>query len=365
MQTTLGQQNALGLTDENSNTPAMNDTPSKFKLPFENTVSLNSLLFIAAISLLTAGLVFGAWWCDIFIPLQAVLFGTRWTVSDQSLIMLPVWLVAVILVTVGLIVGFLVERMREEKIGYYLAGALLCWFLGGAFAAHEWKIDLLSIPGIIVGTVTYFALEIRFRANIEKRLTESIRRLAMSAHLLEGKRAESRMTSGLQLLETVLPVDEIVIFQLGKDGKWTSVGRTQDTPTDKIIGKPKHAEWREGIELCDEVLKTKMPAVQRISGLPGAARVAVPLIHEGEALGALLVKFRKNFELADKNVLTAFASQLARNFHRQRNSPAGQRETAFRRFFAERSRTPPRNVSPDQRHFNRAAVRLARVRRNG
>ncbi len=317
MQTTLGQQNALGLTDENSNTSAMNYTPSKFKLPFQNTVSLNSLLFIVVISLLTAGLVFGAWWCDIFIPLQAVLFGTRWTVGDQNLITLPVWLVAVILVTVGLIVGFLVERMREEKIGYYLAGALLCWFLGGAFAAHEWKIDLLSIPGIIVGTVTYFALEIRFRANIEKRLTESIRRLAMSAHLLEGKRAESRMTSGLQLLETVLPVDEIVIFQLGKDGKWTSVGRTQDMPTDKIIGKPKHAEWREGIELCDEVLKTKMPAVQRISGLPGAARVAVPLIHEGEALGALLVKFRKNFEPADKNVLTAFASQLARNFHRK------------------------------------------------
>lgn len=266
---------------------------------------------------MTAGIIFGAWWCDIFIPLQAVLFGTRWTMSDQSLISLPVWLVAVILVTVGFITGFLAERTREEKTGLYLAGILLFWFIGGAFAAHGWKVDLLSIPGILVALVTFLALEIRSRGQIERRLTENIRRLAMTTHLLEGKRAESRMTSGLQLLETVLPIDEIVVFQLGKNGKWSAVGRTQDTPADKMSGKPKHAEWREGIELCDEVLKTKQPAVQRISGLPGAARVAVPLIHEGEALGALLVKFRKNFEPADKNVLTAFAAQLARNFQRK------------------------------------------------
>ena len=317
MQTTLGQQKTLGLTDEKPNASAMNDVLSGSKPNSRNVISLNSLTFIFAASLLVAGLIFGAWWCDVFIPLQAVLFGTRWTVADQNLITLPGWFAAVTLVTVGLVVGFLVERTREEKIGYYLAGAFLCWFLGGAFAAHQWKVDLLSVPGILVGATMFLVMEIRFRANVEKRLTESIRRLAMSAHLLEGKRAESRMTSGLQLLETVLPVDEIVIFQLGKNGKWVSVGRTQDLPTDKIVGKPKHAEWREGIELCDEVLRTGTPAVQRISGLPGAARVAVPLIHEGEALGALLVKFRKNFEPADKNVLNAFAAQLARNFHRK------------------------------------------------
>lgn len=317
MQTIFGQQEALGLTGEKINSSVKSQASPTQKLKPKNVVSLRSVWFIIGVSLVAAALVFGAWWCDVFAPLQAVLFGTRWYQLDQSLLTLPLWLIATILLVVGLTVGFLVERARQEKIVYYLIGFFLLWFAGGVAAAYFWKADVLSVPGIFVGAAVFLAVHVRARAQIENRLTESVRRLAMTTHLLEGKRAEVRLVSGLQLLQTVLPLDDIAVFQLGKNGEWATVGRVRENAFDKMRIKPKHAEWREGIELCDEALRTMAPAVQRISGLPGAARVASPLVHEGESLGAMVVKFRKNFELGDKNVLTAFASQLARNFQRK------------------------------------------------
>ena len=102
----------------------------------------------------------------------------------------------------------------------------------------------------------------------------------MTTHMLEGKRADARMTSGLQLLSTVLPLDEIVVFQLGERGELIAAGRSRDGVTDKMDTKPKHHEWREGVDLCDEAVRAGLPAVQQMSGAHGAARVAVPLVHE-------------------------------------------------------------------------------------
>ncbi|MEP6923734.1 MAG: HAMP domain-containing sensor histidine kinase [Pyrinomonadaceae bacterium] len=333
MQTIFGQQNPLELSGDKLDSSAPGDATSKLNLKTTNVVPLQSWWFIFKTSFLIAALAFGAWYYQIFIPLQAVLFGTRWTVPDQNLLTLPIWLTVTILLLVGMIVGFLVERERDERIGLYIAGFFLLWLAGGAAAAHLWRFDVLSIPGIVVGAGTFFVVQLRAKSSIEKRLTESIRRLAMTTHLLEGKRAEARTISGLQLLETVLPIDDIAVFQLGKTGEWATVGRIRENAFDKMRLKPKHAEWREGIELCDQSLITKTPAVQRVSGLPGAARVAVPLIHEGEALGALVVKFRENYEPADKNVLMAFASQLARNFQRK-ETRLEDREKSFSDFFS-------------------------------
>lgn len=317
MQTIFGQHNALELSGERDDSLAKSDGSLTKKIKPQNAVSLTSLWFIIGVALIIAALAFGAFWCDIFAPLQAVLFGTRWFVPAQNLLTLPLWLIALILVVTGLTVGLLVERSRRETIVYHLAGFFLLWFAAGVVAAHLQNVDIVSIPGIFVGATVFLIIQIRSRAQIEKRLTENIRRLAMTTHLLEGKRAEFRMISGLQLLETLLPLDDIVVFQLGKNGEWATVGRVRENAFDKMRIKPKHTEWRDGIELCDESLRAKMPVVQKFSGLPGAARVATPLIHEGQTLGALLVKFQKNFEPDDKNVLTAFASQLARNFQRK------------------------------------------------
>lgn len=282
----------------------------------KNFALYQSSQYIAGLSLLITAMVFGAWFFGIFAPLNSVLFGTRWTFA-APLAVPPAWLAAAVLTLVGLSAGSLIERSQVRNLTFYICGFFLLWLVAGAASAHLLRFDILAVPAVLTAALTIFVVQSRPVLRIERELSENIRRLAMETHLLEGRRAEARLTSGLQILQTVLPLDEIVVFRLDKNGELKSVGRSRDIYTGKMHVKPKHNEWREGVELCDEALRTREPVVRKISGATGASRVAVPLIHEDCPLGALLVRFRENYEPDDNNALTAFATQLARNFQRQ------------------------------------------------
>lgn len=320
MQTIYSQQNTLQLSGDNLQLSALKDESLKLPSKSNNIIlkQSQSLPFVYGLAALISALIFGAWWGNVFVQLQSIIFGTHWTAAvNQNLVVPPIPLAAVILLAVGIGVAYVVEYVVSEKKFLYLICFFAIWFFGGALVAHLANVDVLAVPAFFAGILTFFAVQIRPHQHVEKKLSEDIRRLAMSAHLLEGKHAEGRMKSGLAILQTVLPLDEIIVFQLGKHGELVATGRTREDLADELRSKPKHAEWREGISLCDKVLQTGKPAIQKISGTPGAARVAVALVHEGDCLGVLLVRFRENFESADENVLTAFASQLARNFQRE------------------------------------------------
>lgn len=320
MQTTLIHEEAFDLstgTAKSSAAAASAASHAQKSKQSKLQVKPDSLWLTLALAAASAALVCALWHLDIFAPLQAALFG----MSHRAALKLNQPLVVIawaFLTVVAVAVGYRLERSRSSRRALiYLAGIVALWYVAGAVAAHFANFDMLFVPTIFVVGLTAIAARIRPLWRIDRELSSSIRRLAMTTHLLEGKRADARMTSGLQLLSTVLPLDEIVVFQLGESGELTAAGRSRDGVTDKMDTKPKHHEWREGVDLCDEAVRTGLPAVQHMSGAPGAARVAVPLIHENCTLGALLVKFRENFEPEDKNLLVAFASQLARNFQRQ------------------------------------------------
>lgn len=329
MQSTLAQEEVFQVSDETAK-------PSKISLlnRFRNrrvqpktaaqelSPALN-LLIAAIIAIIVAAL----WHFDVFARLQNLLFALN---RDAALVAPPIWATAAALLLVGFAIHYLIARSNHAKRAtlYFLA-AILAWFVAGALAAHFLKFDLLFVPALLVAALTAVAIQARPLKRIDDELSNNIRRLAMNTHLLEGKRADARMNSGLQLLNTVLPLDETVVFRLGKNNVLTAAGRTRETAPDKMDARPKHNEWREGVELCDEAVKSGVPAVQILNEETKSARVAVPLVHENCTLGALLVRFRENFETEDKKLLVAFAAQLARNFQRQEARESNVEPTFF------------------------------------
>lgn len=291
----------------------------------KDTNSFSSTFLLSlALSALAAAIIFGLWIIGLFAPLQnLVLFyppnAPVTAFLSSNLLALPILLV------VGLAVGFLTERFGSRRIWLYLLISVFTLFVFNLIAGRFFEIDFLFVPSLFTVISAFIITQIRRLWEIDKELSTAVERLSLANHILEGKAAEGRVNSGLQLLRTVLPLDEIIIFQLAENGDLTPVGRAQDGA--KKDAGARQNEWREGVGLCDEALKSNEVIVQKVEGKKGVARVAIPLIHEEKKVGALLVRFREGFEEADRNLLKAFSEQLARNFHRQeiRNKPWDKR----------------------------------------
>jgi signal transduction histidine kinase len=276
----------------------------------------NALLIAAGLSTLAAAVTFAAWSLGIFVPIKALLF----FISISDVLQLsrpqPVLTVAVLLVA-AVVSGVATERFSAHKVLPYLGGILFVWLVGGALAAHLKRLDVLAISGTCSTILALSFVQIWRIWRVEKQLTGAIKRLALTNHFLEGTKADVRLNSALQILHAVLPIDEIIIFQFDRNCTLNPVGRTRGTASGNARVNERQAAWREGVELCEEAIRNQAPAVKQSFNSGGNAIAAVPLVLEERTTGALLARFRENFEPADTGVLKAFADQLARNFQRQ------------------------------------------------
>ncbi len=275
----------------------------------------SSVLFSLSLSALAALIIFGFWLSGLFVPLQNVLLFHA--PGEPSSVSLPIAILPLpILLVIGVGTSYLLDKrgFRHIRLFFALGGVVL--FALNLAVGRLLKIDLLFAP--IVCTVFFSALVtyLRLLWMVDKELSGAVEKLSIANHILEGKAAEVRVNSGLQLLKTVLPLDEIVLFQLEENGNLNPVGRARDS-LDKVKSPTRQTDWRAGISLCDEALRENDIIVQKNGDGISSARIAVPLVHDEKTVGALLVRFHENFEEADRNLLKAFSEQFARNFHRQ------------------------------------------------
>ena len=339
MEQIISNQNSLELSERKTNAPTAAAPNGVSMLP-KTFLQKNILLFVAfGWAGVTAAATFGLWLLGFFESWQAVLFGLRLT-DETALLALPVWAAAMIFAAAGFLIAFLFHRriLFAPRVFYTIAALLMLYLIIGAVAARLWQLNVLAVPTVFTVVLTAILLQTHALHQLNRQLTAYIRRTAMATHLLEGARAESRLNNSLQLLQAVLPLEEIVIFKLDKNADLNPVGRARDSNSLEKSGitgaaRQNHDEWREGVELCDAALTTGEPTVQELNEATHAARVAVPLVHEDLVLGAMLVRYRENYEPADKQLLTAFAAQLARNFQRQ-EVRRGDRQPKFSDFFS-------------------------------
>jgi PAS domain S-box-containing protein len=125
--------------------------------------------------------------------------------------------------------------------------------------------------------------------------------------------ANSRLASGLKLLNTVLPLNEAVVFRSDDSEGLQTVVRYK-SPVPNPQDPRRNAVWREGITLCLQAAKTRQLAIQ---STPGSSTVAVPLLHESETAGVLLIRLASEFSNDDAPLLLAVGSQFARNLERE------------------------------------------------
>ncbi len=250
-----------------------------------------------------------------------------WAVGDRFLafikyLVLPpdtnffLWWKLVIITCVGLAAGILTDRYSLKRVLPVALGILAVWFGASIVANKVFNLSLVIVPSSITILATIFAVHIKKLWLIDSALTEKLVALASTGHLLEGQSAELRIESGLRLLETVLPLSEAIVFRRTTGGELVPVGRSRSGQT---IDSPieRHASWRENVDLCEESLKKRETIVQKIEDRKGAARIALPLVHDDSAVGVLFVKVNQNFETEDRYLLEAFSGQLARNFQRK------------------------------------------------
>ena len=280
----------------------------------KNGTSLRNLFASLALALCAAAVVSLLWVGGVLASVQAAVLLPAATETNAPAAP-QMWLGVLMILAAGLSAGFAVERAGARRVMPYLCGGLL--FLAGLslLASRFWNIDVAYAPMALSALAGAFAAQFRRLWVIDSTLTRNIRRATSRAHQLEGGSSDERLMSGLRLLETVLPLDEAVIFQPDENNHLAPAARLRSAAS----GGPeagRNSAWREGVNLCERAIAFgKMVATtSEEEGAP--ASVALPLKHEGRAVGALLVRLRERFDKSDCPLLLAVGEQLARNFQR-------------------------------------------------
>ena len=224
------------------------------------------------------------------------------------------WLAALLIATAGIGAGFAVERAGARRALVYICGALALLCSLSLLVSRLAEIDIAFAPMALSALAASFGVQVRRLWTIDAMLMRNIQRAASQPNALEGGAAHARLMSGLRLLQTVLPLDEAVIFQPDENGELAPAARLRSTTTGATLEATRNSAWREGVNLCERAVATRQIVTAAAEG--GQASVALPLSHEGRAVGALLVRLREGFDESDRPLLAAVGAQLARNFQR-------------------------------------------------
>jgi PAS domain S-box-containing protein len=197
----------------------------------------------------------------------------------------------------------------------------------GVVGFRFFGLDLLPIPLLFSGSVSLMLIQINRLWSLDRQLT---RTLFNSSTSHTDSSANARLASGLKLLNTVLPLSEAVVFRCDDSNSLEAVARLK-SPAPNSQDPRRNSVWREGIKLCQEAAASGKLVSQTTA-------VAVPLLHEGETAGVLLIRLASEFSVEDTPLLEAVSSQFARNLERESFSKSAARTQSLSYFSQTGSR---------------------------
>jgi len=226
------------------------------------------------------------------------------------------WLGFLLIVGVSLSAGFLVSSAGARRSFWILGLGFLATAAASLLASRYLKVDILFAP-LAVGAVTsVFIVQLYRLWLIVSLLTDRVNETSQRTNKIEPTVSQSRLTNGLKLLQTILPLEEAVVFQPDEFGALIPCARLRSNSS----GAPesgRNTVWRRLIELCDRAVKSNEIVVAASGEIDSLESVAMPVNHEGRTVGALLLRLRESFDQADERLLTAVGGQLARNLQRE------------------------------------------------
>jgi signal transduction histidine kinase len=221
----------------------------------------------------------------------------------------------VFLVAIALLSGLFAQLYSIRKVCKYAGIVAGLWFVVFVIVNWQFQVGTMFIPGVFTMFFTIVVIHIKKIILFDTLLGNRLSLLSKSVEALEGKPADLRIESGLRLLENLLPLAESIVFEL-ENGILSPLGRSKngEMSSSALL---RQNEWRELVAFCEKSLGVGEPIVEILDETVKKAKVALPLVAEGKTVGVLFVKISQDFEAEDKELLTSFTEQLARNFQRR------------------------------------------------
>ncbi|MBK7709267.1 MAG: GAF domain-containing protein [Acidobacteria bacterium] len=228
----------------------------------------------------------------------------------------PRWWHYPLFLILGVLVGLLSNCFPIKKTLPSALAFVGLWFALSFVALNYFETNLYFLRVAFITLATLIAVHLKKLWTIDQELTENLVNLATTGSLIEVKSAETRIDIGLQLLETVLPLSEAIVFRVDRNQNFRPIGRSRNGTAQPKM-QARQAAWRETVAFCERAFRDRQTIVHTDNNESKSARVALPLVYEGAAVGVLFVRVHQNFERADQHLLESFCDQLARNFKRQ------------------------------------------------
>jgi signal transduction histidine kinase len=279
--------------------------------------SLKSASVSLALTLGVSALVAAAWGVGLLSsPAALFMFDDPATPSVPP----QAWVVLLLIASAGAFGGLAAERLGAHKGLMVVAGALVVLCAASLAVSRFLHLDIVFAPLMLASFGSLVAAHARRLWKIDALLTRNVERVASRPSVLEGRGARARLSSGLKLLDTVLPLEEAVVFRFDESGALTQAARlrsqSQGAAANASDSGERHSAWREAVRLCERAVLSRELIVEESAG--GArSNVAAPLLHEGRAVGALLLRLRESFDQTDAPLLSNVSAQLARNLQRE------------------------------------------------
>jgi len=287
------------------------------------TKTLNSYLSAVGLGLF-AGLASYSCWRLGALPELFPHFALPPSTSDTIELLTGTPVAAAVIAASSIAIGLLLNRFGLRRSWSYLFFGMAVLCSGSVLAAHFLQTELIAVPLLVSAALTIVLVQVHRLWRLDRTLIRTLF-TSPTGSGFQSTGANTRLTSGLKLLNTMLPLTEAVVFQC-VDNSFEAVARLKGSA--KTSDTKRNSVWRAGIRLCERAVKSGQLVSEMIEG---CSTVAVPLMHEREAAGALLLRLVSEFSGDDKLLLEAIGSQFARNLKRESysHSPARSQSLAY------------------------------------
>jgi two-component system phosphate regulon sensor histidine kinase PhoR len=255
------------------------------------------------------------------------------TGEHVELLLGPVPVTAIAVVVCSLAFGLTLHAYGLRRSWRYLLVALVVLCSASFVVSRFAGLELLITPLVFSCVLSLVLVQINRLWHLDRQLLNTLFSSPVTA-ADSGPAAEQRLMSGLKLLNTFLPLHEAIVFQVDESDSFEAVARFKGAAK-KSLDASRNSVWREGVQLCEQAASSGKLVSQNI-GEPKQLAVAVPLLHEREVAGVLLIRPASQLDADDKLLLEAVASQFARNLKRESFAKNSARNKSFS-YFSQRA----------------------------
>ena len=225
-------------------------------------------------------------------------------------------LALLLIVAISMSAGFFVSRVGARRSFLILGVGFLAMAAASLLASRYLKVDILFAPMALGAAAAVLLVQIQRLWLIDTLLTDHVNLVTNRVDRSDSTAGQTRLNSGLKLLQTILPLEEAVVFYRDENGALLPSARLRADSSSALESK-RNSVWRKLILLCDQALKRREIVKSAAGEIDSAEIIALPLLHENHPVGALSLRLRESLDDSDRNLLSAVGGQLARNLQRE------------------------------------------------